>query len=415
MSARSRRARGDNLDVLSNSAVLSPAETDASIFGSLDRADAGRQVAKPISIFEVHPDSLQPRRAVPSPVRPYWDGRPVTTSVLFSHWYDLAVQERGEGAPEFNVRQHLLAEEEVPRPESSGPIDMALLDIVELAANIRANGLTNPITIAQTQNGYRLETGERRWLAYHLLFISFEDEQEKWGRIPARVVDEFSVWRQASENNARSNLNAISKARQLAILIMDLYQRQGVEFQSYDMLVGSGGCDRLFYSQVGEGDGGFAIPKGHGEALLAAGGFKTSSQLREHRALLRLPDEVWRIADDLNWTQGRIRALQRKSAGSDNLLISLALNEAKAQRYKVGINFTDSPTLFDDVPDIVDEDEDAPLSGKKFKRYRRVIGLIKAVGEGRRRFKDHDLFEIQQMRDWLVEVEKVARIELKKK
>lgn len=412
MSARRRGARNDGLDGLNTTPVLTAAETDASIFGSLDRADAGRQVAKPISIFEVHPDPLQPRRAVPSPVRPYWDGRPATTAALFSHWYDLAVQERGESGTEFRIQQHLLAQEEVPRPENSGPIDAALLDIVELAANIRANGLTNPVTVAQSQSGYRLETGERRWLAYHLLYVSFEDEQEKWSRIPARVVDEFSVWRQASENNARSNLNAISKARQLAILIMDLYQRTGVRFQSYDTLVVPGDSDRLFYSQVGEGDGDFPIPRGHGEALLSAGGFKTASQLREHRALLRLPDEVWRIADDLNWTQGRIRSLQRKSAGSDNILISLALKEAKVENYRFGINFSDPPALSGEVED---DDDDSLFSGKTLRRYRRVMGLIKAVGEGSRRVKEIDLFEIQQMRDWLVEVEKVARIQMKKK
>jgi ParB-like nuclease domain len=409
VSARRRGARNDILDI---APALTPAETDASIFGNLDRADAGRQVAKPISIFEVHPDMLQPRRAVPSPVRLYWDGRPSTTAALFSHWYEMAVQERGEEAVEFRIQQHLLAQEEVPRPENVGPIDAALLDIVELAANIRSNGLTNPVTVAHTQSGYRLETGERRWLAYHLLYVSFEDEQEKWSRIPARVVDEFSVWRQASENNARSNLNAIGKARQLAILIMDLYQQQGVRFQQYDTLVAPGESDRLFYSQVGEGDGDFPIPRGHGEALLSAGGFKTASQLREHRALLRLPDEVWRIADDLNWTQGRIRSLQRKSAGSDNILISLALNEAKAEKYRVGINFPDSPAL---PISEGDDDDDTLFSGKTLRRYRRVMGLIKAVGEGSRRVKEIDLFEIQQMREWLVEVEKVARLQMRKK
>lgn len=214
-----RRRVEAEANIFDNGGIVTSEITDAAIFGSIAEIDSGCQVAKPISIFDIYPDRSQRRRAIPSPVRSHWDGRPSTTATLFDAWFRLAVEERGQ---DFKIETFLLGLDEAPRPEKIGPIDAGLIHLLEMAANIRANGLTNPITVANASNGYHLETGERRWLAYHILNIYFEDEQEKWSRIAARVVDNFSVWRQASENNARANLNAISKARQLAILLMDV-------------------------------------------------------------------------------------------------------------------------------------------------------------------------------------------------
>jgi hypothetical protein len=197
-----RRHHRQESNVFDSSGIVTSEITDSAIFGSIAEVDSGRQVAKPISIFDIYPDPLQPRRAIPSPVRGYWDGRPSTTGALFNSWYHLAVEERRE---DFKIEPYLVALDEVERPEKMGPIEAGLVDILEMAANIRSNGLTNPITVANTGTAYRLETGERRWLAYHVLYTYFEHEQDKWTRIPARVVDGFSVWRQASENNARAN------------------------------------------------------------------------------------------------------------------------------------------------------------------------------------------------------------------
>ena len=404
----SRRRDRQESNVFESGGVLTSDITDSAIFGSIAEVDSGRQVAKPISILDIYPDPLQPRRAVPSPVRSYWDGRPATTAALFNSWFHLAVEERGE---DFKIEPFLLAQDEAPRPEKIGPIDAAFIDLLELAANIRSSGLTNPITVVHTGNGYRLETGERRWLAYHLLNTYFEQEQDKWTRIPARVVDDFSVWRQASENNARANLNAISKARQLAILLMDLYQsKQGEQFRTFEQSVGQGECDRAFYAQVADGNR-YPAPKGTGEALMTAGGFKTASQLREHRDLLRLPDEVWRIADDLNWTQGRIRQLVRQSEGDSKKLVSHALKQASTDGYRVGISQPPSPIVEVEKPVEID---DSPFSEQTFARFRKVFSRAKAIGQGTRKANYLDIQEIQNMREWLTEIEKIARINMKK-
>jgi ParB-like chromosome segregation protein Spo0J len=192
-----------------------------------------------------------------------------------------------------------------------------LIDLADLAISIRKTGLTNPITVVRMDRIYRLETGERRWLAYHLLNIYFPDED--WNRIPAHLVDEISVWRQASENNARADLNAISRARQLAILLMDLLAERGYEFYTFDELIETGGTEREYYAQVADGNE-FRVPRGEGERLLNAMGLKNPTQIRQYRQLLRLPDEVWQEADDKNLTEGEIRrwAYRNTSYGMDD-------------------------------------------------------------------------------------------------
>jgi hypothetical protein len=144
---------------------------------------------------------------------------------------------------------------------------------------------------------------------------------------------------------------------------------------------------------------------------MTAGGFKTSSQMHEHRDLLRLPDEVWRVADDLNWTQGRIRQLKRQSGDDDKKLIRLALKQASSDGYSIGIAEPPAPQPVIEAPIEVD---DSPFSTQTLARFTKVIRTIKAIGEGGKKVRDVDLWEIQNMREWLVEVEKIARINMKK-
>jgi hypothetical protein len=81
---------------------------------------------------------------------------------------------------------------------NNNPALQALIELAALAASIRRDGLTNPITVINLGNKrYQLETGERRWLAYHLLYQMLPDA--KWRHIPARVMSELDVWRQAAE------------------------------------------------------------------------------------------------------------------------------------------------------------------------------------------------------------------------
>jgi len=273
---------------------------DQSMYGAIAHVDAGRQVAEPISIFEIYPDLGQPRRTIPSDVRQGWDGLPDGVPALLDAWLVYGI----DGLPQANYRESVRLmvqgesgfDYEAAGEESSA--GAALRKLVEVAAGIYRDGLINPITVARAGLGYRLETGERRWLAYHLLHLLFEGDE--WAQMPARVVETPNVWRQAAENNARDNLNAIARARQLAILIIDVLGAD--RFHPLDAFE----SEREYYAQVADGDV-YRIPRGQTERLLQAMGLKDGGQVRQYRRLLRLPDAVWRLADDENWTEGKLR------------------------------------------------------------------------------------------------------------
>lgn len=316
--SRSRRRGRTDINPFDSSAQVSLEETANAIYGSeFANIDAGRQVVRPISIFDILPDFTQPRRVIPSLIRSGWSGNPYDLKELFEVWINSVEHERGSSFDVLAILEQAYLEAEADEVENvaaddtlplSPPIEEALRQIIELAANIRQHGLTNPISVAHDGSQYRIETGERRWLAYHLLNIYYPDEQ--WTRIPARVVDGVNVWRQASENSARADLNAIGKVRQFAILLMDLYRQQGYEFRSFESVLAEGLSERAYYAQVADGKQ-FRVPRGEGEHLLNAMGLKHPVQLRQYRALLDLSDEDWQRADDLNLPEYKIRTRDR--------------------------------------------------------------------------------------------------------
>ena len=184
---------------------LSMSDADAALFGELSRREVVRQTVRGVSVFNVFPDVKQPRRAVPLEVRKNWNSNRIQDIAdLFTNWLTLINTERVElSLPPFNIDDFLWAENvegksteeesiEVGISEA-GPIERSFLKLVDLAISIRRDGLVNPITVQRTgSDSYRLETGERRWLAYHLLFAYFNgdddkpDEREKWEFVPAK-------------------------------------------------------------------------------------------------------------------------------------------------------------------------------------------------------------------------------------
>ncbi|NJL93944.1 MAG: ParB N-terminal domain-containing protein [Anaerolineae bacterium] len=284
---------------------------DEATFGALGRIEEDRQVAEPVSIFQIRPDPAQARRVIPARLREQWDGTPQTVQALLRTWqqeaqaqygapFDLAALVFGEGESAITLE----LEDDAPAQQGSVLVS-ALVPVAKLAASIAANGLTNPITVSRVGASYMIETGERRWLAYHLLYLL--EENDRWERIPARTV-ERSVWRQASENTAREDLNAISRARQLAILLMDLYAREGTQFQPFEALVQPGRCDRAFYAQVSD-EVAFRVPRGTMNLLLNAMGFRNRATFLRYRRLLKLPDTIWMAADDYSCPENVLREM----------------------------------------------------------------------------------------------------------
>jgi hypothetical protein len=277
-------------------------EVDAEIYGAIEKVDIGRQVAEPISIMTIFPDPTQPRRAIPSSVRAGWNGSPALVGEMFSEWWREAHVEMGV---EFDLRAWVTEEstsndDETTPDETAetniGALEASLRVVAQLAASIRRDGLTNPVTVARRGDQYQLETGERRWLAYHLLYWLLQDDQ--WSKIPARVVEAVNVWRQASENAARQDLNAIGRARQYAVLLMDLWkhdEKAPREFKSMDEC----DTDQAYYAQVL----GLATPYGKGDKLLSALNVTHRSAVDRYKTLLELPDEWWQKGDDENLSE----------------------------------------------------------------------------------------------------------------
>jgi hypothetical protein len=279
-----------------------------------------------LSIFDIFPDPAQPRRALPLVVRQGWDGSPEHIESIFQRWYEAAAGENQQDVSGVRtmVRQVALSEESTRANEhverKPGPLEAALLALADLAASIHDNrGLVNPITVVHDGDVYIIETGERRWLAYHLLNTL---EAGKWFEISAREMRESSVWSQAYENNARDNLNAIAKARQLAVLLIDQYKEDGLIFHEIDHF----DHEQDFYAQVADGSR-YAIKRGASEKFVSAMGVQNARQLRDYRRLLRLPRIIWETADDRNWREGRIRLLLESAGGDENRLMELFYEE----------------------------------------------------------------------------------------
>jgi len=335
MSSRERRRKiqdEENL-LFANPNTLDPKTADAIGFGlgelglEIAAADSEFQPIEAVSIHEIHPNTIQPRYSIPHNLTDIFAFDPKNIVDIFERWI-IEIQLEKE-QQDYDIINFLLGSatdrgervesedgEAQPASQLASGKELALMKLIDLAASIRRDGLSNPISLVQHDDRYEIETGERRWLAYHVLYWKFGDGDKRpdgsvvnWSRIPARIVKQVDVWRQASENNARDNLNAVSRARQLALLLMDLHGWQN--FSTLDA------CDneQAFYAQVADGST-WRIPRGQGERLLNAMGLSDASQLRQYRALLRLPGELWRKGDDEDLSEGELRKMR---AALDNV------------------------------------------------------------------------------------------------
>jgi hypothetical protein len=261
---------------------------------------------KMVDIDSIYPDPMQPRRAIPFAIREQWHYPEQSFGDLFVMW----VEHMGD---DFDLDAYLLdgitdrAEVDskdnpiLPQFEPKTPAQLGFVRLIELASSILREGLTNPISISRIGRDYLIETGERRWLAYHLLNMYFmDDDEQDWSKIPARVMPERDVWRQATENSVRQDLNAVSRARQLALLIMDIFGWENFRpLEDFDH-------EQDFYAQVSDGNQ-WRIPKDKTEQLLKAMGLNNQTQLRQYRAVLRIEPRLWKLADDTDMTENAIR------------------------------------------------------------------------------------------------------------
>ncbi len=431
--SRNKRAVLEEADPFALSAATSDTSMQRvtnDLFGEIARDDYHRKHAIPVSIFDIEPHQQQPRRAIPHMVRRDVGTLDVTQmQPIFEIWRD-HVARAGRTTP-IDIRAFL--DENVLPPDFENQqdrettqvdgdeqyhheLEASFISLLQLAVSIRKDGLTNPITVVRVagaggKDRYQLETGERRWLAYHLLHTYTHDD--RFSQISARIVDKIDVWRQASENNARANLNAISRARQLAVLLMDLLQQEGMTFSPYHAFTHEQG----FYAQVADGtDKTLRIPRGAADKLLNAVGLKSKKQLREYRALLRLPPLLWQIADDLNWTERRMRTLRENAEYDDDRFYTSFMTEAEAAGYSVPMGTiwsgrTEAPGYIPRNPAAAADKTSTIGTPGYFQQFTR---LMKHAGPGRVDETQAALERVQELRHWLDEQERQLKRYLKR-
>jgi len=272
------------------------------------RAKAAARVSVTgINIYSISPDKSQPRRALPIGLRYASIRTQEEATALFSEWSSSAnIYGQYDAVADFYNQRDTQGndsaswDEKMPEEENAPELS-SLRAIVALAASIYRSGLINPIAVVRSTNGYVIESGERRWLAH--CFVHAVTGESKFTTIPSRVFSALDRFRQASENGARENLSAISKARQLALLIMESTGKTYSPIEHFPH-------ERQFYAQVADGKT-HRIPNGASAEFAKIMGLKNEQSLRLIRALLTMPNECWDIADSLDMTENRIRTIAK--------------------------------------------------------------------------------------------------------
>ncbi|CAG0966802.1 partial putative chromosome-partitioning protein ParB, partial [Gammaproteobacteria bacterium] len=154
--------------------------------------------AQVILLDQVYPDPQQPRRLLPP---------------------DLG-QLLANGALPIDILEQLRA-----RAGQDKWIREKLLELDTLADSIGVDGLMQPIrVIPDGDNRYRIEEGERRWWAHHILV---EQGKEQFRHIAAFIVEGEHeaiglLRRRVAENVLRSGFTAIELARAMASRIQEI-------------------------------------------------------------------------------------------------------------------------------------------------------------------------------------------------
>jgi ParB-like chromosome segregation protein Spo0J len=276
-----------------------------------------------IVLERIRPDSAQPRRVLPETIRNEFLMGHINARQALERWEGLVAEEAkrlGRPRPDWKSLLDRTPEDRAeetmqfdPPGQHPGPEEELLSSIVAAAATIRHGGQVSPITVVEIDNGsyYRIETGERRYWAHHWLNMWVGNGFEQ---IQCIIVPDASPWRQAAENTSRESLSAMAVARQLATLLLDLYEIR----PDYTKPIPND-----WYRQALN----YRVPRGEGANLRAALGGIERSQFSRVQALLKLPDPVWELADRYRLEEKRLRFVLKVDDESQQLMLARAMIE----------------------------------------------------------------------------------------
>ncbi|MBI5033386.1 MAG: ParB N-terminal domain-containing protein [Chloroflexi bacterium] len=174
------------------------------------------QIARLIPIEHIRPDPDQPRRLLPA---------------------DLAQSLAASGSP-FDILGQLRV-----RSERDKWLRERLQELDALAQSIADDGLMQPIRVIRDDDErYRIEEGERRWWAHHILV---QQGKQQFQNISAFVVEPESaskglLRRRVAENVHRSGFTAIELAQAMAKRIQEILTAEpGIKQGEVERRVGS--------------------------------------------------------------------------------------------------------------------------------------------------------------------------------
>lgn len=248
----------------------------------------------------VRPDPIQPRRVLPERLHHRYHNEGLTPTQALNELIQVAKNKAREAGRVFGRLEELLPDVDTDEGVSYSPEEEKLRDLVSLAITIRDDGQVNPLTVVEDadtgRRSYRIETGERRYWATWLL-RDFLAPDENDGAIPCIVIpaEMFSPFRQAKENTARQGLSAIAMARQAALLLLTVHE--------YEMP--NSAVTNDFYRQALELD--LRGKRDSTEQIYSAMGGIGRKRFSQYKALLRLVDEAWEIADQYNLDEKVLR------------------------------------------------------------------------------------------------------------
>ena len=173
-------------------------------------ADSEYQAIEAVSIHDIRPNIMQPRYSIPHDLTDIFELKSETIVDIFERWIIEVQLEKAE--KDFDITNFLTGDETARGdraenddadssslaglPHSSK--EFALMKLVDLAASIRRDGLSNPISLVRHADHFEIETGERRWLAYHILYWKFGDGEFAAGWFAGQLVADSCANCQAS-------------------------------------------------------------------------------------------------------------------------------------------------------------------------------------------------------------------------
>ena len=181
-----------------------------------------------------------------------------------------------------------------------------------------------------------------------------------------------TLW-QPVRDKYKQPLNGIETARLFSLLLMDILSDsyQFKLFTDFDH-------EQDYYAQVADGKQ-YRIPRSSGEKIIHAMGISNTGQLRHFRRLLRLPQIVWTVADDLNWSESFIQKHIITTDDTETII--------NAMHYAISENHPEE-TFISHLHLIENEKIEMLTSGNDFsynqfyKKFgRKIYNLIQAMSE----------------------------------